>query len=962
MAGLSPYTEYRSFETQNFEITYAEGTFAFAEKAAVHLEHAHAVLSPIFQWKPRGKIHVLVADNEDSANGFAAPALRVGIVLIATPPDAWYSTAYTDDWIKLLAWHEYVHVLNIDPTEGWMEGMRILFGDAIRPNGLWPTWMLEGLAVYFETRTSTRGRGRSPYYDGVIRALIEEGKLDSSAKGALLLDRMNSGYPGFPGGEIPYLFGYEMFQQMAKSAGNLNKADASMGELSIRSASRFPYFINGNQENVTGKTWDQLWDDWVKDSHARLQPQLDQIRQQGETRFQAQTQSDFGATGATVSDDGEWLAFTQALTTRRTGLYLRNLKSGGERRLSDKIQGVGLDFSKDGRHLVYSTLNQYQTFQFFSDLWVVDLKTEKHRALSEGLRAKDPHLSPDQNRVVFLKVQNSTLELWIAEINWRHPEGVQLVNPRVLYRPRLFSILGTPKFLDDQTVVFSEQLVGDRGASIRQIQISSQQVKTLLNDGHINRSIAVGELTPGVRSLVFVSDRSGIDNLYRLDLENLKPIVLSNVTTGVLLPEIDSQHRVWVSRLSAQGYQIGTLDLSSATQSVLTVEPNAPDPLPAALEAPKLLGVNESQTQKYSAWKSLIPRQWAPAFFLSYSSLNGLEIDGMLAGFDSTGKHQYLGLLGYQFQSKKIDPYLSYTYYGFRPLITLSATSDTLDYGLIGSDRTYLRSTEARISFSYPIQGTFDRLIPTLYLGREWNGEYSVDSDQRLESEDLDFNRPQITTLGAQLTYRDIEQSRFGFMPERGRELTFGAENRIYDSELNQWKALAAYRHFYSIGDHSVLSPRVRWLGSSRTMSGVDRFYALGRGKRSSDISDRGTGTSLTALGMRGYLLDRQFRNRWIGVASVDAFFALAQIFRGMGTLPFFLEQSHVFVFADGAYLNNVFRGEQWLPSFGGGLSLDSLVLLRLPIRFNVEYQQGTRTDLGGEQNIFVSLQSDGVF
>jgi hypothetical protein len=85
-AGLSPATQYKTFETQHFEVSYAEGYFDFAEKAVSHLEHAHEVLSPIFQWQPRGKIHVLIADNEDSANGFASPSLRIGIVLIATHP------------------------------------------------------------------------------------------------------------------------------------------------------------------------------------------------------------------------------------------------------------------------------------------------------------------------------------------------------------------------------------------------------------------------------------------------------------------------------------------------------------------------------------------------------------------------------------------------------------------------------------------------------------------------------------------------------------------------------------------------------------------------------------------------------------------------------------------------------------------------------------------------------------
>ncbi len=106
LAGLNPSTKYQTVETQNFKITYAEGLEKFTEIAAPLLEDAHATLSPIFKWKPRKKIQVLVIDNEDSANGFALPALRVGVVLNATPPEPWFSTSFSEDWISLLAFHE----------------------------------------------------------------------------------------------------------------------------------------------------------------------------------------------------------------------------------------------------------------------------------------------------------------------------------------------------------------------------------------------------------------------------------------------------------------------------------------------------------------------------------------------------------------------------------------------------------------------------------------------------------------------------------------------------------------------------------------------------------------------------------------------------------------------------------------------------------------------------------------
>jgi hypothetical protein len=45
------------------------------------------------------------------------------------------------------------------------------------------------------------------------------------------------------------------------------------------------------------------------------------------------------------------------------------------------------------------------------------------------------------------------------------------------------------------------------------------------------------------------------------------------------------------------------------------------------------------------------------------------------------------------------------------------------------------------------------------------------------------------------------------------------------------------------------------------------------------------------------------------------------------------------------------------LPSFGGGFSLDTTLLLRVPMRFNVEFQHGTRKDFGGASIFFLSVE-----
>ena len=155
---LSPFWDWQTIETERFRITFPKELTAQAQKVAQYYEEAHTVLSPKIYWAPDHKVQVLVTDQADSANGLASPVSRFGMLLYLTPPETWFSTTYYEDWLKLLVFHEYTHYLIMDTTRGVYSGLRYLFGDVILPNSLWPTWMLEGYAVYMETKYTRAGR------------------------------------------------------------------------------------------------------------------------------------------------------------------------------------------------------------------------------------------------------------------------------------------------------------------------------------------------------------------------------------------------------------------------------------------------------------------------------------------------------------------------------------------------------------------------------------------------------------------------------------------------------------------------------------------------------------------------------------------------------------------------------------------------------------------------------------
>ena len=226
-----------------------------------------------------------------------------------TPPDNWESIYYYDNWLRELCIHEYTHFLNMDATTDFYKPLRWIFGDTLLPNTMWPTWMLEGLAVYMETRLTKAGRGRSPYYEMILRAATQENVLDTSK--FLTLSKINGPYPYYPSGETPYLFGYNLMNQVsltttpgltADKKDEVPNGDQALGEMSIRSSRRIPFFINGNLENISGKDWYHHWDDFVVATRDRAATELKTIRAQPVTTFKRLTTDGFsGARAALLS-------------------------------------------------------------------------------------------------------------------------------------------------------------------------------------------------------------------------------------------------------------------------------------------------------------------------------------------------------------------------------------------------------------------------------------------------------------------------------------------------------------------------------------------------------------------------------------------------------------------------------------------------------------------------------------
>jgi hypothetical protein len=147
---------------------------SFARRTYAILTEEVSKIHAFFQARPRTDVHWIVDQAIDS-NGMATVFPYNIVNLLDFPPTADNYLAKTSDWVKNLVIHEYVHIVTMDMTDGWIDSLRAVFGSAVKTNGIIPRWMTEGVAVWYESQEKGQGRLSQPQVKWqIVEALKDE--------------------------------------------------------------------------------------------------------------------------------------------------------------------------------------------------------------------------------------------------------------------------------------------------------------------------------------------------------------------------------------------------------------------------------------------------------------------------------------------------------------------------------------------------------------------------------------------------------------------------------------------------------------------------------------------------------------------------------------------------------------------------------------------------------------------
>lgn len=769
---------WRTLRTPHFEIIYDRDHKDVAENYAVAAEQAYEVLCTRFSEQP-SKTTIVLNDRTDQANGMATFLPYTMIQIYPVLPDSLTTLDYYGDWPVEMVMHEYTHINAFTPVHGWLKPFNYIFGSIAHPTGLLPRWWHEGLAVESETRFTTFGRLKSPRLSAELRAMAQDGTLKRET-----IDRINETIlPEFPYGDRPYLLGSILWEHMLQ-----NGPPDLVETLTQRYSRRLPWLINGPVKDLFGVNYAQLLEQTYNEVEKNTFAQIDLIQAQHKESYQLFPDLDMEAFQPSISPDGDHLIFLTGSLRRfqirminRTGSEsFRGLKS---ERVANVLAATRLSWFPDSQSFVYDSIDESDPYHDYRELFRYDIKTGETTRLTKNLRAQDPSVSPDGQKIVF--VGNKPGQHWLGLLDLAHH------STKTLFHPGLSIRLNHPEFIANDQIAFTG----------RNTQGQERLYVYNLNDGKmktvVSRKTELRRPTKTPYGLLVADTSSGVENIAVVDVDQQTIQPITNTTTDMQSADYDSRTKELIGvRYTGHGRRLIT---TAPTNDIL---PTIGSVVPAKWPTPPTLvkiDKSEIQEESYQPWEYMYPRYWMPFLYPVY---NGVFMQAITSVADPAGINSYNASLSYDTVTGRPSYSFQYTNASLPPDIDLSYIRE----------QSYL-SASGFVLDEQTAQGDFSFFLPG--MGRHWKmlTGYMLDHiDSPLGSQNLNRQGPVVT-----LSYNNWNDS---FAEGAGTSLQLTQEQflhgpnqaaygRSYASFTQAWKKWLPQTHRIVLTGRGMLAPNL---------------------------------------------------------------------------------------------------------------------------------------------------------
>ncbi|MCO5142053.1 MAG: hypothetical protein M9962_03070 [Oligoflexia bacterium] len=909
-----------TIKSENFHIHHTKPLEKYAHKVLNALESALPYLEKDLDWKLNTPVDIVVQDPTDSANGLALNFPSTIIELYSVPFDLESTLSHYHNWVDEIAIHELTHIVANDTTRSAYSFLRTIFGSWVKPNGLQPVWLVEGLAVYQETKYSPMGRGRSPILEALLREASRKNLLND--KSYISIDRFNDGNEWWPAGNMPYLLGYAIQSYANTFSKNLP------GQFSSRNAGHMVFMPNTVLEKIQESSWINRWNE-LADILPKRYPQR-------EEKPECVLTNSGRFTGGHSIANG-WIYFSEENNDR--GYWLSRIPLSQDcdiEKIERLVQReypspIQVSASSDAKAVVYTEVERDQNRTLYNNLYLYDAENERSKKIENTERARDPALRSDKSGVYFIKQNEDVTQ----SIVYHHFENNQQTE---LFKSEPFARLSS-LFLHSDRLYFS--LHSNQGnESLNYISTTGGAVTKipLPNSLRLPRNPIATD-----QHLYFVAVNAlNEQNAYQLEWKSGTIRQIYRANSGYVERVIPSAD----NNLIAMRYSINGFDLikTAVQDEKITDQPiedlhkflSGEDKQEIPITEAKILEDSSPYSVFSSPATSLWPQYWMPSLV---GTTNGSLIGAATGGNDALFYHSY-GLSAEYDTRARFPHYLVYYLNRTYPTSFYFEAQQTNSYfsGSKSSNRYAIYQAEANI----PISDAF------FTLGYAYQ-ERSL--FQRNANSSIAYTR---------ILYSNANKTPSAMSFNQGSSISLttsafpssGSESLFYEvkPKFSLFFRGIAPNHSVGLSLQAGISTN-RFLASN---------YFLGGG--ASDIDTKN-------FIVRGYPVDVLLGQKII-TSNFHYTLPLLTLYRGWSTNPLFLKKLGLRFSADigtanfiANYINDSFifyrtysLAKKFLPGFGIDLVTEGSALYHIPLFVSLGFHYGMKKEFGGGPTAYLGF------
>jgi len=536
-----PGLNWKKINTSHYKILVPESNQAKGLKIANRLEYLYS--SADYQLTGgHEKLPLILNPSQSTANGY---------VILPPYHSEWTLTPAlgrftgTNHWTNLLALHEIRHAVQYSfLNQGKIKTIDMLFGDLGRAgvsNLLIPRWYFEGDAIYQETILSNSGRGRIPFFNKRLKALLLNN----------MIYKYNKTIYGSYRNKVPshYQYGYHQIAYLStvysrdtlRSVINETLCSSLKFDLNFMlhpfSTSLKKYTGHGAKslyrtslKNIKSKWKRELQNNSITDYHNLTS------RKEDEYIDYYYPQLDSSGTLFCVRS-GLSQRPTLCKITEETTKYLHPLPA--------ECRQNGFDI--ENNLVVWSEFHNHKRWskESWSDLVIYNLKIDERKRLTHKRNFFQPVLSPSGKNIAAISFDNQ-FKAQITILN--SSTGKLLKNYKL---PTYTTPMTIAWFPSGQKLVYI--LKKNNNKTLRVLNLKTGKHKKLIQGSSYN----LYQPICWKNYILFESTFSGQEEIFAIDTTNkvIKQIVSSKI--GAYNPEIDrNQNILYYNNYTHKGYNI----------------------------------------------------------------------------------------------------------------------------------------------------------------------------------------------------------------------------------------------------------------------------------------------------------------------------------------------------------------------------------------------------------------------